>query len=52
MDKQTREWALKKMSECKQTTDKYAAGGAAKILKNVATKEGNTVKNFRRNKGK
>ena len=44
MDKQTREWALKKMSECKKTIDKYAAGGSAKVRKGVATKSGKAIK--------
>jgi len=44
MDKQTREWALKKMSECKQTTDKYAAGGSAKVRKVALAKTAKAIK--------
>ena len=44
MDKQTREWALKKMSERKETEQKYAAGGSAKVRKGAATKSGKAVK--------
>jgi hypothetical protein len=44
MNKENREWALKKMSECKQTKQKYAAGGSAKVRKNVATKSGKVIK--------
>ena len=48
MDKQTRELALRMMQERareKETScNKYAAGGAAKIRKDVATKSGAAVK--------
>jgi hypothetical protein len=44
MDKQTRDYALKEMANRKKECTKYAAGGAAKIRKDVATKEGNAVK--------
>lgn len=44
MNKENRELALKKMSECKQTKQKYAAGGVAKVRKNVATKSGKAIK--------
>ena len=44
MDRQKREFALKKMKECKKSTEKYAAGGAAKIRKGVATKSGKATK--------
>ena len=48
MDRQKRELALHKMQERAKERDtscnKYAAGGAAKIRKDVATKSGATVK--------
>lgn len=48
MNKHTRELALREMQERareKETScNKYAAGGAAKIRKDVATKSGATVK--------
>jgi hypothetical protein len=48
MDRQKREFALRKMQERareKETScNKYAAGGAAKIRKDVATKNGAAVK--------
>ena len=48
MDRQKREFAIRKMQERareKETScNKYAAGGAAKIRKNVATKSGAAVK--------
>jgi hypothetical protein len=48
MNKHTRELALRKMQERareKETScNKYAAGGAAKIRKDVATKNGAAVK--------
>jgi hypothetical protein len=48
MDRQKREIALHKMQERareKETScNKYAAGGAAKIRKDVATKSGKVVK--------
>jgi hypothetical protein len=48
MDRQKREIALRKMQERareKETScNKYAAGGAAKIRKDVATKSGKVVK--------
>jgi hypothetical protein len=54
MDKQTREIALRMMQERakeKETScNKYAAGGVAKIRKDVATKSGKVVKP--RNMGK
>lgn len=48
MNKHTRELALREMQERareKETScNKYAAGGAAKIRKDVATKSGKVVK--------
>jgi hypothetical protein len=48
MNKHTRELALREMKERareKETScNKYAAGGAAKIRKDVATKSGKVVK--------
>ena len=48
MNKHTRELALREMQERvreKETScNKYAAGGAAKIRKDVATKSGTAVK--------
>jgi len=48
MDKQTREIALRKMQERAKeretSCNKYAAGGAAKVRKDVATKSGKVVK--------
>jgi len=48
MNKHTRELALREMQERareKETScNKYAAGGAAKIRKDVATKSGKAVK--------
>jgi hypothetical protein len=48
MDRQKREIALHKMQERAKEQDtscnKYAAGGAAKIRKDVATKSGAAVK--------
>ena len=48
MDRQKREFAIREMQERareKETScNKYAAGGAAKIRKDVATKSGKVVK--------
>ena len=48
MDRQKREIALHKMQERAKERDtscnKYAAGGAAKIRKDIATKSGAAVK--------
>lgn len=48
MDRTKRELALRKMQERVRekdiTCNKYAAGGAAKVRKDVATKSGATVK--------
>lgn len=48
MNRQKREFAMNKMQEMardKETScNKYAAGGAAKIRKDVATKSGAAVK--------
>lgn len=48
MDRQKKEIALRKMQERAKERDtscnKYAAGGAAKIRKDVATKSGAAVK--------
>ena len=48
MDRTKRELALRKMQERAREKDiacnKYAAGGAAKIRKDVATKSGTAVK--------
>jgi hypothetical protein len=48
MDKQAREWALNKMREKAKARgedcSRYAAGGSAKIRKDVATKSGAAVK--------
>lgn len=48
MDRQKREIALRKMQERakerSESCNKYAAGGAAKIRKDVATKSGKVVK--------
>lgn len=48
MDKQAKEWALNKMREKAKTRgedcSRYAAGGSAKIRKDVATKSGAAVK--------
>ena len=41
MDKQRREYALKKIQEKKESKlEKYAAGGAAKVRKGEATSSG------------
>jgi hypothetical protein len=51
MDKQTRELALRKMQERAKeretSCNKYAAGGAAKVRKGVATKSGMAIKSDR-----
>lgn len=48
MDRQKREIALRKMQERAKeretSCNKYAAGGAAKVRKDVATKSGKAVK--------
>ena len=55
MDRQKREFALRKMQERareKETSsNKYAAGGSAKIRKDVATKSGAAITPVR-NKGR
>jgi hypothetical protein len=54
MDRQKREIALRKMQERakerSESCNKYAAGGVAKIRKDVATKSGAAVKS--RNMGR
>ena len=45
MDKQCRDYALKKMQEKKESKlEKYAAGGAAKVRQGAATSAGNQIK--------
>jgi len=45
MDKQRREYALKKLKEKKESKlEKYAAGGAAKVRKGEATLSGKQLK--------
>ena len=48
MDRQKRELAMRQIQERARekdiTCNKYAAGGAAKVRKDVATKSGATVK--------